>query len=189
MPTYGCLNGFKKVSSATLDAWSRLLAETPPSRLLLHAPEGSCRRRVLDRMAAHGVEENRIEFVGPQPMTEYMRTYQRIDVALDPFPWGGGITTCDALWMGVPVVTLSGRTAVGRGGRSLVSNIGLPELVAYRTDEYIKIAADWKRWIPPRPTLRQRMLQSPLMDGIRFGLDMEAAFRKMWRSWCEEKKI
>ncbi len=73
---------------------------------------------------------DRVEFVGKQPWEDYIATLQRIDIALDPFPYGGGITTCDALWMGVPVVTLSGRTAVGRGGRSILSNAGLPELIA-----------------------------------------------------------
>ncbi len=124
--TFGCLNNFAKVSSAALDLWIEILRAVPRSRLLLQAPAGCCREDVLRRFAHHELSSDRVEFVGRQPWEQYLQSYQEIDLALDPFPFGGGITTCDALWMGVPVVTLSGRTAVGRGGRSILSNIGLP---------------------------------------------------------------
>src|SRR5208337_4322502 len=104
-------------------------------------------------------------------MAEYLRIYEHIDVALDPFPYGGGTTTCDALWMGVPVVSLAGETAVGRGGLSILSNIGLPELVARDPEEYVRIAAELARDLPRlsnlRATLRQRMQSSPLMNAPR----------------------
>jgi predicted O-linked N-acetylglucosamine transferase (SPINDLY family) len=116
-----------------------------------------------------------------------MRTYGRIDIALDPFPWGGGITTCEALWMGVPVVSLVGRTAVGRGGASILANIGVPELVAQTPEQYVQIAAALARDLPRlaelRRTLRARMQASPLMDAPRFARNVEAAYRQMWRNW------
>ena len=87
-------------------------------------------------------------------MTEYFKTHERIDVALDPFPFGGGITTCDALWMGVPVVTLAGKTAVGRGGLSILSNLGLADLVAYDTDQYVRIAVNLAGDLPRLRELR-----------------------------------
>lgn len=187
--TYGCLNKFCKVSTAAIDLWARLLASVKGSKLLLHSLSGSHRQEVLARFVAGGAAADQIEFVGHQKWEGYINTYQRIDIALDPFPFGGGITTCDSLWMGVPVVTLSGRTAVGRGGRSILCNIGLPELVAQSPDEYLRIAADWERWIGLRGQLRRRMADSPLMDATTFARDVEGAYRQMWTAWCEENSF
>ena len=128
--SFGCLNNFCKVTPPALAAWSRLLQAVPGSRLLLHAHAGSHRDRVRGFLAEQGISAERLAFVDFLPTAEYFGVYQRIDVALDPFPYGGGTTTCDALWMGVPVVSLAGQTAVGRGGVSILSNLGLPELVA-----------------------------------------------------------
>jgi protein O-GlcNAc transferase len=185
--TFGCLNNFSKVSPEAMRLWGRVLAATPGSRLLVHCPEGSHRPRVLERFEAAGVKPDRLELVGFQSREAYMRTYQRIDVALDPFPYGGGITTCDGLWMGVPIVSLSAQTAVGRGGRSILSNVGLPELVAYTADQYVNLASQAARWTELRPTLRQWMETSPLMDAARFARDVEAAYRGMWRNWIQTR--
>ena len=119
---------------------------------------------------------------------EYFRIYERMDVALDPFPYGGGTTTCDALWMGVPVVSLAGQTAVGRGGLSILSNLGLADLVARDPDQYVAIAAALAGNLPHlcelRATLRNRMQKSPLMDASGFARNIEAAYRSMWQRWC-----
>jgi predicted O-linked N-acetylglucosamine transferase (SPINDLY family) len=107
---------------------------------------------------------------------------------LDTYPYNGHTTTCDALWMGVPVVSLAGQTAVGRGGLSILSTIGLPELVADSQELYVRLASDLAhdsgRLGELRSTLRQRMAQSPLMDAPRFARNIEAAYRQMWRTWC-----
>jgi predicted O-linked N-acetylglucosamine transferase (SPINDLY family) len=117
-----------------------------------------------------------------------VQTYERIDIAFDPFPWGGGITTFNALWMGVPVVTLAGQTTVGRGGASILSNLGEPKLIASTKQDYVQIATnlanDLPRLMELRHTLRQRMRASPLMDALRFARNMEAVYREMWRKWC-----
>jgi len=186
--TFGCLNNFCKVNAATLDAWGRLLAAVPQSRLLLHSRPGSHRQRVGQAVAAHGVDASRLAFVDLQPTHEYQRTYEQIDIALDPFPYGGATTSCDALWMGVPVVSLAGERAVGRAGLSILSNLGLAELVGRDVNQYVAIAArlagDLPRLAELRATLRQRMQQSPLMDAPRFARHLEAAYRTMWRQWC-----
>jgi predicted O-linked N-acetylglucosamine transferase (SPINDLY family) len=121
-------------------------------------------------------------------LPEYFALYDRIDVGLDPFPYGGGTTTLDALWMGVPVVTLVGRTAVGRAGLSILSNAGLPELVARTPEEYLSIAAglatDVPRLAELRTGLRARLQRSPLTDAARFAGHIEAAYRTMWQRWC-----
>jgi predicted O-linked N-acetylglucosamine transferase (SPINDLY family) len=186
--TFGCLNNFAKVSSDALDLWMEILKTSPQARLLLHAPEGRGREAVLERFTRRGILAARLEFVGKTPRRDYLQSWRKIDVALDPFPYGGGITTCDAIWMGVPVVTLSGKTAVGRAGRSILSIIGLPELVAETPRQYLEIAislaADPPRLAELRSTLRGRMLHSPLCDARGLARDLEAAYRGMWRKWC-----
>jgi protein O-GlcNAc transferase len=187
--TFGCLNSLCKVTDPTLGTWCQLLAVVPEARLLLHASAGADRNRVLRFIAQQGVSPERLAFVDVLPLEEYLAVYHQIDVALDPFPYGGGTTTCDALWMGVPVVSLTGPTAVGRGGLSILSNLKLPELVAQDQDHYVHIAAalagDLPRLAELRAGLRIRMKQSPLTDGRRFARHVEAAYRMLWRRWCE----
>jgi predicted O-linked N-acetylglucosamine transferase (SPINDLY family) len=186
--TFGCLNNFCKVTPPTLDAWGRLLAAVPDSRLLLHCRVGPQRERVVAALGAHGVRPERITLVDLLPTPQYFQTFQYIDVALDPFPYGGGTTTCDALWMGVPVVSLAGKLAVGRGGLSILSNVGLADLVGRDVDQYVQIAAGLAADVPRlqelRATMRERMRRSPLMDAPRFARNLEAAYRQMWRRWC-----
>ncbi len=181
--TFGCLNNFTKVTAPTIESWRRILAALPGSRLIVHAGEGTHRQVFRDRMAADGVERGRIEFSGFLSPEQYFAQYNRIDVALDPFPYAGGTTTCDALWMGVPVVSLAGATAVSRAGLSILSNLGLPELVSRTTHDYEKKAVDLALDLPRlqglRQGLRARMEKSPLMDATRFAHDVEGAFEEM----------
>jgi protein O-GlcNAc transferase len=189
--TFGCLNNFCKINDGVLNLWARLLEAVPDSRLHLHANEGAHRCRVLELMKTRGVDPQRVHFIPDVPISDYFGQYNHIDIALDPFPYGGGTTTCDALWMGVPVITLRGRTAVGRGGASILSNIGLSELVADSEEDYLRIAAELAGDLPYltvlRSTMRDRMVRSPLMDGPAFARAMEAAYRQMWRTWCDAK--
>jgi predicted O-linked N-acetylglucosamine transferase (SPINDLY family) len=187
--TFGCLNSYFKVTPAALRTWARLLREVPNSRLLLHAGEGSHRDRAKDLFAAEGVDRDRIRFVGFVQLEAYFQQYQQIDIALDPFPYPGGTTTLDALWMGVPTVTLAGDSAHSRGGMSILSNIGLTDLAATSPEQYVeiasKLASDLPRLAELRATLRPRMQASPLMDGPQFARDVEAAYRQMWRTFVE----
>jgi predicted O-linked N-acetylglucosamine transferase (SPINDLY family) len=186
--TFGCLNNFCKVTAPTLELWASLLRQVPGSRLVIHANAGSHQEIVRQRFVSAGVEGSRIRFVASQRMEDYFAQYGQLDLALDPFPYGGGTTTCDALWMGVPVVTLAGRTAVGRAGVSLLSNLGLPELIAQTPEQYLSIArnlaADLPRLAQLRRQLRPMMQASVLMDAPRFAAEMEAAYRQMWIAWC-----
>ena len=187
--TFGSLNNFSKISEPGLRTWAAILRALPKSQLLIHAHEGSHRERVRTQMENEGVASPQLQFVGFTPTAQYFSQYNRIDIALDTFPYGGGTTSCDALWMGVPVVSLIGQTAVGRGGLSILSNLGLPELVANSEEEYVRIAielaADLPRLGRLRSTLRQQMAASPLMDAPRFTRNVEAAYLMMWRNWCE----
>jgi len=186
--TFGSLNNFCKVSEPTVAAWIKLLKSVPNSQLLLHALEGSHRQSLRDRMHREGIEAARLRFASFMPTQQYFELYRLIDIGLDTFPYGGGTTTCDALWMGVPTISLTGKTGVGRGGLSILSNIGLAELVGDSEEKYVglasELAGDLERLSQLRRTLRQRMMQSPLMDAPRFARNIEAAYRQMWRKWC-----
>lgn len=190
--TFGCLNNFCKASPAALATWANLLSKVPNSRLILHSNEGAHRAGVQQVFERAGVGAARIEFVGKMSVAAYMDCYHAIDIALDPFPYVGGTTTCDALWMGVPVITLAGRTALERGGVSILTNSGLTELIAKTPAEYIEIAAalalDVNRLAGLRQAIRPQMRQSPIMDAKQFALDMENAYRQIWQRWCTEKR-
>lgn len=186
--TFGCLNNFAKTSWAALDLWAQVLQAAPKSRMMIHSYPGSHLDEVRERFSRKGVAPDRLEFVAKLPWPQYVALYSRIDIALDPLPWGGGITTCDALWMGVPVVSLVGQTAVGRGGKSILSNIGLGELAARRPRQYVQtaiaLAESPARLAELRGNLRHRMLTSPLMNARKFARNVETAYREMWRQWC-----
>src|SRR5271170_2447549 len=186
--TFGCLNNFAKVNARVPELWGKVMAACADSRLILLAPTGSARQRFLDQLKKHGIDPARVEFVDRMSRTDYLKLHQRIDIALDPFPCNGHTTSMDAIWMGVPVVTLTGNTAISRGGRSILSNIGVPELIAETPEEYVniatKLAGDLPRLAELRRTLRGRMEASPLMDAKRFARNIEAAYREMWRKWC-----
>jgi predicted O-linked N-acetylglucosamine transferase (SPINDLY family) len=186
--TFGSLNTFRKINECVLRLWARVLAEVPDSRLLLLSAEGSHRQRPLEILAQAGVAAHRVEFVTQRPRREYLELYHRLDVALDPFPYNGHTTSLDALWMGVPLVTMAGQSPVARGGLSILNNLGLPELVAHSEDDYIRIAAglacDRTRLAELRSTLRSRMESSVLMDAPRFAAQIGNAYRTMWREWA-----
>lgn len=185
-PTFGCLNNFAKVGNGVLEVWARLLQAVPGARLLLHAAPGSHRERVRALIEASDLPPEALTFVDRQPFADYLETYRRIDVALDPFPFTGGTTTCDALWMGVPVVSLTGATAVSRGGSTLLSNAGVPELVADSEDRYVELAAglmrDRERLAASRAERRERFEASPVMDIAGFVEGLESALGEIWRS-------
>ena len=186
--TFGCLNNYAKVTSQTLQAWCALLRRVPNSTLIVHSQLGSHRRNAHEQLSAAGIDPARISFVHMSPFAQYLRQYDRIDIALDPFPYPGGTTTCDALWMGVPVITLAGQTAVSRGGKSILTNLGLTDMIATSVEQYVDIAAqlatDMPRLESLRQSLRTRMRSSPLMYAPQFARDVESAFRRMWCTWC-----
>ena len=186
--TFGCLNNFSKVTEPALRLWARVLRDLPDSRMLLLCRPGRHRQRPLDMMRSEGVDPARVEFVDLQPRGQYLQTHQRIDIALDTFPYNGHTTSLDSFWMGVPVVTLVGRTVVGRAGWSQLNNLGLRELAAQGEEQFVQIATALAKDLPRlgdlRATLRSRMMQSPLTDAKRFARGIEAAYREMWRARC-----
>jgi predicted O-linked N-acetylglucosamine transferase (SPINDLY family) len=187
--TFGCLNQSAKLSRPALELWIKILESVDGARLLLQVSSAWQRDRIHAMFRAGGIAPERIAFARRVPLLTYLASYHAVDVGLDPFPYSGGTTTMDALWMGVPVITLAGRTAVGRGGVSILTNVGLPELIAGTPDEYIAIAralaGDPGRLAELRRGLRGRMAASPLLDGRQYAADLEAAFRRMWQTLAD----
>jgi protein O-GlcNAc transferase len=190
--TFGCFNAFAKVTEPMLMLWAKILQRIPDSRLLLKSAAlgtESVRRRIENLMQEHGIDPQRIEMRGVIPLhSDHLAIYQQIDIALDTFPYHGTMTTCEALWMGVPVITLAGRNHVSRVGVSLLTNVGLPDLIAKDKDQYIEIAKQLANDLPRlkglRAGLRDRMGSSPLMDAPRLARNMESAYRQIWKTWC-----
>lgn len=189
--TFASFNNFCKISPQTRAAWARILAAVPRSRLLVHAYAGVHREKFLRDFAARGIAAERLEFFDFLDLPDYLALHRRVDLALDTFPYPGGTTTCDALWMGVPVVSLAGNAPFTRAGMSILSNVGLPELVAATEDQYIQIAlqlaSDPARLAELRNSLRGRMCNSPLMNASRFAASLEACYRTAWRKWCLDR--
>jgi predicted O-linked N-acetylglucosamine transferase (SPINDLY family) len=188
--TFGSLNHFRKVHAGVLRLWAKVLNAVPRSRLILVAPDGA-RARLHSFFEEAGVTRDRIEFVGRVARLDYLARYREIDIGLDTFPYNGHTTTLDALWMGVPTVTLVGDTVVGRGGVCLSMNMGLPELIAKTEEEYVQVASslagDLEHLSALRQTLRARLQQSPLMDAPRFARNLESVYRDVWRRYCAKK--
>jgi protein O-GlcNAc transferase len=192
-----CFGSFNKMAKATpmvLDMWAEIMNGTPGSRLLLKdraLADAAIRERLRAEFERRGITPDRVELAGYEDdQVSHFRRYSEVDVALDTFPYDGTTTTCEALWMGVPVVTLAGKTHLARVGVSLLTNVGLSELIANSTEEYISIATglarDQARLQKIRDGIRGRMLGSPLMDGRQFARDVEGAYRDVWRRWCAE---
>ncbi len=193
--TFGCFNTPAKLTDATLAHWARLLAAVPTARLLfkgagLDEPAG--RERALARLAQCGVPIDRVDFLGRTASTaDHLACYHRVDIALDTFPYHGTTTTCEALWMGVPVVTRAGDRHVSRVGASLLTAVGHPEWIARDEADYIRIAAalasDPAQLLATGSALRAQLQASPLMDhpgqAARFG----AALRDCWQAWCAKQ--
>ncbi|MDO9237842.1 MAG: tetratricopeptide repeat protein [Aquabacterium sp.] len=189
--TFGCFNNITKMNDAVVAVWARVLMAVPGSRLFLKAKqldEGSVRQGVVARFAAKGISEDRLILEGKSDRATYLAAYNKVDIGLDPFPFTGGTTSVESLWMGVPVVTLAGARLVSRQGVGLMMNAGLPDWVASDTDDYVARAASHAQDVAGlaalRGRLRQQVLASPVFDAPRFAQFFEQALRGMWTRWC-----
>ena len=190
--TFGSLNNRSKIGPEVIALWARVLHGVPGSRLMLKGKgydDESVQQALRDAFRIHGIDEERLRLHGGYDThAKHLRRYREIDIALDPFPYNGTTTTCDALWMGVPVVTLAGTTHVARVGVSLLNHLGLTEWIANSAQEYVEIAARWaadvQRLATLRRELRGRMARSPLTDAPTFTRHLESAYRFMWQHWC-----
>src|SRR5439155_7589787 len=191
--TFGSFNNLAKLSHGVLDTWSRVLEAVPNSRLILKSAgigDPMTQTRVLESFAAHGVGAGRLLLKAYEnSLFDHFARYNDIDIALDSFPYNGTTTTCEAMWMGVPVIGLAGEIHLSRVGVSLLSNVGLAELVAANREDYVRVASelagDTTRLRTLRSELRPRMAGSPLRDESGFTRAFEAALRNAWHQWCD----
>jgi protein O-GlcNAc transferase len=189
--TFGCLNNLAKITQNVIATWARILTRVPGSRLLLKThqfAEAPVVETVSADFARHGIAADRIIFAGVSPHRAFLAEYNRVDLQLDPFPYTGGLTTCEALWMGVPTVTLPADTFSSRHSLSHLSNVGLGDWAAGDLAEYealaVTKASDLAALARLRAGLRARVAASPLCDAPRFGRNLGAALRFAWQEWC-----
>jgi len=190
--TFASFNGAYKLNERLLRTWAAILHAAPGSRLLLvSVPRGAARQRVGAWLAAAGIGSERYEMHARLATADFWAAHRRADIALDPFPCNGGATTCETLWLGVPVLTLAGATFVGRAGVSLLSNCGLQQLIARSPEEYVALAAglaqDPARLAQVRGSLRRTLPASPLLDAPAYTQALEAHYRAIWRLWCSRQ--
>lgn len=186
--TFGSFNTFRKINDVVIETWSTLLRQIPDARLRIYgAPGGRAVDRVYDLFESHGIVSSRIDLFASVEYQRYLLAYGEVDISLDPFPYNGGATTCESLWMGVPVVTLAGSGGFARSGASIAGAVGLHELIANTAVEYIdialRLARDREGLAAMRRSLRQRVLDSPLADVAGFTRNLESAYKGMWQDW------
>jgi predicted O-linked N-acetylglucosamine transferase (SPINDLY family) len=191
--TFGCFNNLAKITPRTIETWAEILQQVRNSRLILKTHQLSELRTadgILAHFAALGIDRDRIELRGSSGHRAFMGEYGDVDIVLDPFPYSGGLTTCEALWMGVPTITLPGEIFASRHSTSHVSNAGLSDWVTGSISEYIEMAvaraSNVQALAGLRAGLRELVRRSPLCDAPRFGRNLGAALRRTWEVWCVE---
>ena len=188
--TFGCFNNLTKMNDAVVALWTQVLHAVHGSRLLLKCKqlnEPSLQRATLSRFAGRGIAADRLTLEGASSRADYLATYNRVDIALDPFPFTGGTTSVEGLWMGVPVITKRGDRFIAHQGESILHNVGLPDWIAADNEAYVAIAVaratDLSGLATLRAKLRSQLLASPLCDAPLFARNLEAAFRGMWQAY------
>jgi predicted O-linked N-acetylglucosamine transferase (SPINDLY family) len=191
--TFASFNNPAKIGRELVAIWARILRRVPGSRLLLKylgLDDPAVGARYLAMFAGEGVERGRVELGGWSAYEAFLPSYHEVDLALDPWPHGGGLTTCEALWMGVPVITCPGETLAGRQSLSYLSAVGLHETIARDADDYVEIAvrlaSDLGRLAALRAGLREQVARSALCDGGLFADNLTRLLRDVWRRWCGE---
>jgi predicted O-linked N-acetylglucosamine transferase (SPINDLY family) len=191
--TFACFNNFAKVSEELIQMWSQILHAVPDSRLLIKAQpiaDDATRAAVHEHLVSFGLPKDRVEVLPRTPsLRDHMAMYNSVDIALDTFPYHGTTTTGDALWMGVPVITLAGDKHVSRVGASLLAACGVADLVAQNSEQYVELvtnlANDRARLTQLHESLREQMKISRLMNAHAYVRDIERAYRQTWRRWCD----
>ena len=185
--TFGSFNNTPKLTPTTFDLWASVLIRLPSARLALKAgamADAGSKELIYAKFGERGVARERIDMLPPTVFDEHLRDYAKMDIALDPTPFTGGITSCQALWQGVPFVTLEGTTHVSRVGASILATAGLDELIAETAagfvDAAVALASDLARLSDLRATMRERLAATTLIDGATFAPSFERALLTAW---------
>lgn len=189
--TFASVNSLAKIAPPTLELWADILSGIQNSRLIFQSAgleDVHLAQQVCRIFAERGVTADRLSLRGWTPMSDFLLLGQEADIALDPFPFNGGVTTCHTLWMGLPVITLSGQSAASRVGNAILSSLGLSDLVAHSPEDYKiiarNLACDRARLAMLRDSMRSRMESHGLLDGASLCREVQVAFRNMWHVWC-----
>lgn len=187
--TFGAFSTPAKINDEVIKLWSGVLRAVPRSRLVVATSSlKGIPDELRQRFRQAGIENNQVEILPARGFDDYLRLHESVDVVLDTFPYTGGTTTCHALWMSTPVISLVGDTATSRGGASLLQNVGVPELIAETREQYVAIAVQLAQepdvLTSLRSSLRERMHSSTLTDAVAFTRHLESAYRTMWQRWC-----
>jgi predicted O-linked N-acetylglucosamine transferase (SPINDLY family) len=191
--TFGSLHNLFKLNSRVFDLWCRLLQALPSARLLMFRDTltGTARDHVRGQFIERGIAPGRLDLRQGSSAPGYLGIYSEIDISLDTFPFTGGVTTCESLWMGVPVLSLCGVRPAGRNAAALLSNVGLQDWIAETPEQYLalaqRVANDLDALVRLRAELRDRMLAT-ICDAARFTRELEAAYRAMWQRWCAKAR-
>jgi predicted O-linked N-acetylglucosamine transferase (SPINDLY family) len=193
--TFGCFNILAKITPQMIGVWAQILQRVPGSRLMfknLGLDEPATRERFEKLFTKAGIAPDRLEFLGWSPSAEVLACYQQVDIGLDTFPYNGGLTTCEAIWMGVPVVTCAGEIFASRHGLAHLTAAGLSETVAENLEQYVEmavtLAGDLPRLRALRASMRERVAASPLCDDQRFAANFSTLMREIWRRWVESHR-
>jgi len=193
--TFGCFNNLTKMNDAVVALWARVLLAVPSARLLLKTKQladEKIRQRTYERFAAQGIAADRLVLEGPSTRAELLAAYHRVDIALDPFPYPGGTTSAEALWMGVPVLTRQGVCFLSHVGETIAHNAGQANWIARHDADYVAkavaFASDLATLAQLRAGLRAQVLASPLFDAERFAKNVEAALWGMWQQWLDTQQ-
>jgi predicted O-linked N-acetylglucosamine transferase (SPINDLY family) len=191
--TFGCFNNLSKINDAVIELWTRVLEAVPNSRIFIKALQLNdpvAQKKLFVRFATAGVSSSRLILEGFSNRKEYFAAYNRVDVALDPFPFPGGTTSIEGLWMGVPVLTLAGASLLSRQGVGILSNVELTEWIATSPEDYVEravlLTSDLHKLSDLRNSLRDRLKASSLFDASRFARHFNDILRGMWATWCEK---
>jgi predicted O-linked N-acetylglucosamine transferase (SPINDLY family) len=189
--TFGSFSNPGKINEEVISVWAAIMNAVPNSCLLIKysgIDTATNIERLTAKFAANGINKSRLVLEGQSPHIDLLARYNDVDIALDTFPYSGGLTTYEALWMGVPVITVPGDTFASRHSKSHLTTVGLPELIAENKDDYIRLAVELsgnaERMAELRTGLRSWMANSPICDGDRFTNNFTATMRKIWRDWC-----
>ena len=187
--TFGSFNSYSKVGPRVVALWADVLQAVPDSKIILiTVPSGAAQEELWQHFESFGVARSRVLLRDRLARADYIQTFSEVDIALDPFPCNGGTTTCDSLWMGLPVVALKGNTFLSRASLSVLTAAGYPEFAAVNEDDYIarcvSLASDLPALERVRRGMREQVAQSALTDATGFACDVEEAYRAMWRDWC-----
>jgi len=191
--TFGSFNKFEKITQLTLELWIEILQTMPTAKIVIkhgNLVNTELQKVFLQRLAEYGIEKERV-ILGSEPSTlATLKAYNQIDISLDTYPYNGATTTCQALWMGIPMVTLVGETHVARAGLSILTAAGFPEFIAYTKEQYIeiavKLASNIENLQQLRQNMRERLKSSSLMDHVGFTRELENHYRQMWKNWCNQ---